>query len=145
MAEYHKPVPVPDEQSAAIWDAARLHLFVIERCRTCGWYSHPPEMVCPNCQGVEFAFEQVSGRGRIKSWTVVRHGFVDGFEDDIPYVNVIVELEEQVGLYFLATLSGGSDADISWDAQVEVTFDDVTPEVTLPKFRIVEARVNDGF
>ena len=138
MAEYRKPVPVPDERSSAIWEAAREHRLVIQRCQGCGWYSHPPEAVCPNCRGIEFAFDAVTGRGKIKSWNVMRHGFVDGFEEDIPYVNVIVELDEQRGLYLLATLVDGADARIAWEAPVEVVFDDVTPEVTLPKFRLVK-------
>ncbi len=133
---YAKPIPVPDERSAPFWSAARRHRLAIQRCQSCRAYAHPPEIVCPRCQHVEFAFEEVSGRGRVKAWTIMRQPFAPGFGEEVPFVNAIVELEEQPWLNIMATLVDGADARIAYDDPVQVVFEDVTPEVTLPKFRL---------
>ena len=56
-----------------------------------------------------------------------------GFAAEVPYAVVVVELEE--GGRILSNLIGCPMRDIAIGMPVEVVFDDVTPEVTLPKFR----------
>ena len=55
------------------------------------------------------------------------------FEDDLPYNVTIVELEE--GPRLLTNLVEIDNADIRPGLSVEVVWDDVTEEITLPKFR----------
>ncbi len=64
---------------------------------------------------------------------------VQGFEGS-PWVNVVVELDEQAGLLFYATLDGDlADSRLQLGAPVEVVFKDVTPEVSLPYFKLVSS------
>jgi hypothetical protein len=56
-----------------------------------------------------------------------------GFRPDVPYVLAIVELEE--GPRLTTNIVGCEPSDVRVDMPVEVAFDDVTPEVTLVKFR----------
>jgi len=51
---------------------------------------------------------------------------------------VVVELEE--GARLVSNLVGCPAGDVTPGLPVEVVFDDVTPEVTLPKFRPRAAR-----
>lgn len=138
MADYAKPIPVPDEATEGFWQAAKEHRLAFQRCQHCGYYFHPPAIVCSNCRAYEpsFAWATVSGRGKVKSWVTYRDALVGGFEADIPWVNVLVELEEQPGLIFLATLADGAGAPLRHGAPVEVTFRDITPDVTLPMFKL---------
>ena len=69
----------------------------------------------------------------------MRDAFIPSFRGDIPWVIVTVELEEQKGLRMIARLMDGPKATVSLDAPVEVVFEDVTPEVTLPQFRLRKA------
>lgn len=139
MAEYGKPIPIPDELTAPFWEAAKDHTLAIQRCVACGFYNHPPVVFCPRCNAREpdFRFEPVSGRGTIRSWVVVRDSLVKGFEDRVPWVNVLVELEEQPDLFFFASLLDGAEASLRLGAPVEVVYQDITPEVTLPQIRLV--------
>ena len=90
-------MPVPDEQSAPYWQAAAEH--VLRRGAVLGVRSaHPsPGLVCPHCGSTEpeFDFTPVRGRGVGRSWTVVRQSFLPGFDGDVPFVLVDVELVEQ--------------------------------------------------
>ena len=76
---------------------------------------------------------RLSGRGSVYSWIVVHRPQYPAFAADAPYNAVIVELEEGPRLH-------GNLVDCAADAihigmPVEVVFDKVNDEVTLPKFR----------
>ena len=55
-----------------------------------------------------------------------------GFEKDLPYVVAIVELEE--GPHILTNIVCCSPDEVQCDMQVELTWDDITEEFSLPKF-----------
>ena len=74
-----------------------------------------------------------SGRGRLYSWIVVRHPIPrEIYAGEVPYVVALVDLEEGVRI---ATNMTCAPEDLTGDMPVEVVFDDVTPELTLPRFR----------
>lgn len=134
-----KPVPVPDAVSEGFWQAAARHVLAIQRCAACGWYAYPPDVICVNCLSPErsFRYEPVSGRGRLRSWTVTHDAFLPGFRPDAPYVVADVELDEQPGLRMVAQLDGATGRRLSLGAPVEVVFDDVADGVAVPRFRLV--------
>jgi hypothetical protein len=132
-----KPLPAPDELSQPFWDAAKQHKLVIQCCQKCGYFNHPPRPACDACQSQQFHFEPVSGRGTIYSFTVMHQPNIAGFEDQIPYVNILVELEEQPLLLMVANLPGSERDKIRIGGRVEAYFEDVDVDVTLPQFRLV--------
>jgi uncharacterized OB-fold protein len=78
-------------------------------------------------------WSQVSGRGTIHSYTVVRRAPGPAFAADVPYAVVLVELVE--GPRMLSNLVSAEVDAIRIGDPVEVVFDAVTDEVTLPRFR----------
>lgn len=139
MAEYTKPLPIPDESTEEFWQNARAHRLVFQRCQSCQAFAHPPVGFCDHCHDLanpSFAFEPVSGRGTIVNWTVMYDPMVTGFGKEEPWVNVLVRMDEQDDLMFMATLEDGRSAGLALNAPVEVTFKDVTPNVTIPYFRL---------
>jgi len=56
-----------------------------------------------------------------------------GFAAEVPYALVVIELEE--GARLVSNLVGCPVGAIAIGMPVEAVFEDVTPEVTLPKFR----------
>ncbi|MBT4428497.1 MAG: OB-fold domain-containing protein, partial [Rhodospirillaceae bacterium] len=66
-------------------------------------------------------------------WTVVHKEWFAAFRDDLPYNAAQIELEE--GPRLTANLVGVDNEKISVGMQVEVTFDDVTADVTLLRFQ----------
>ena len=58
---------------------------------------------------------------------------IPAFAGDAPYAPVVVELEE--GVRMVSWIVDCDPDDIEMGMPVEVVFDDVTTEVTLPKFR----------
>ena len=133
-----RPVPVPDERSQGYWDAAADHVLAVARCSVCGKFSIPPDVVCQHCHSTEpdFTFVPVSGRGVVRSWTVMHQSFVPGFDDLVPFVLVDVELEEQAELRTIGRLLDGPDAPLAIGAPVVVAFEDVAPGTSVPAFAL---------
>ena len=135
-----RPLPVPDERSAPYWAAAATHVLVIARCSVCGNLTHPPDTVCPHCHSSDpgWVFEPVSGRGAVRSWTVMRQSALPGFDADLPFVLVDVELVEQPELRLIGRLLDGPGAPLRLGAPVSVAFEDVADGVAVPAFVLGE-------
>ena len=128
-----KPLPLPDIDSAPYWDAARAHRFVAQRCADCGTLLFPPKARCPACLTSALAWVDLSGRGTIYTFCVAHMDLIPGFTP--PYVVAVVELEDQPGLRVTANIVDCPVERVRIGLPVEVTFEDRTPERTLPQFR----------
>ena len=135
MADYTKPLPVIEKWNAPYWQAAKRHEFVGQRCRTCGYVHLPPGPVCTNCLSDDQDWIQLSGKGTINSYGVYHQQWHPGFTDDIPYNVALIELAE--GPLIISQVIGCENDALACGLAVAVTFDDVTPEITLPKFRLL--------
>ena len=136
MTSSPRPLPVPDEQSAPFWTAAAEHVLTVARCSRCGAFAIPVDVVCDRCHSTQpdYVFEPVSGRGAIRSWSVIRQSFLPGFDDDLPFVLVDVELEEQADLRMIARLLDGPDAPLRTGSRVRAAFEDVGSGTSVPAF-----------
>jgi uncharacterized OB-fold protein len=131
-----RPLPMPDEHSAPYWEAAARHVLALARCSRCRSYVIPPGQTCPHCRTTDprFVFEQVSGQGRVRSWTVMRRSFLPGLSAEVPFVLVDVELAEQAELRLIGRLLDGPDVRLRVGDRVTAAFEDVAPGVAVPAF-----------
>jgi len=130
---YDKPLPTPSPESRPFWDGAKAHRLMVQKCTGCARHWHPPSVLCPGCGGRDFSWVESSGKGRVFSFVTYHRLYNKGWKDELPYVVAVVELEE--GARLLSNVIGIDPAEITCDMAVEVAFDDVTEDVTLPKFR----------
>ena len=128
-----KPLPQMTREMAPFWEAARRHQLIVQRCRACGAYRFPARDLCSRCLSREAEWAPVSGRGTVFSYAVMHQVYHPGFAAEVPYAVVVVELEE--GARLVSNLVDGPPGEIEIGMPVEVVFEDVAPEVTLPKFR----------
>jgi uncharacterized OB-fold protein len=133
-----RPLPIADESSAPFWAAAAEHVLTVARCARCAALTMPPDAVCPNCHSTDpgFTFTPVSGRGIVRSWTVVRQAFLPGFDDDVPFVLVDVELVEQAELRLIGRLLDGAATELHIGDAVVVGFEEPAPSVAVPAFEL---------
>jgi uncharacterized OB-fold protein len=132
-----KPLPAIDDLTRPFWQAAARQQLVIQCCQKCGYFNHPPQFVCDACLSQRLEFVSVSGRGTIYSYTIMHQPNVAGFEKEIPYINILVELDEQPRLFMVSYLPLSEQSKIRIGGRVEVTFEKINDEVTLPQFRVV--------
>ena len=130
---YAKPLPHIDEENRPWWEAAQRHELSIQKCRDCGDLRFHPRALCTSCMSSSTEWVKCSGKGKIYTFTVTNQNGSAGFRDALPYVLAWVDLEE--GVRILTNIVDCPPAQVKIDQRVEVVFDDVTPDVTLVKFR----------
>ena len=136
-----KPVPVPGDLDSPYWEAAREGRLMVQRCTSCRRYSHPPTMICPRCGSEDMAWVAVSGRGTVHSFTIARQSTTRGFQDELPYVVVLIGLEEDPDALVLTNLVGDVDLDkLDIGDPVTVTFE-ARGEMVVPQFQLAGGHV----
>jgi uncharacterized OB-fold protein len=89
--------------------------------------------MCPKCYSTDIPYVELSGRGTLYSYGIVRQPFHVSFVDDVPYVVASVELEEQQDLRLISSLAGIAPEDAKIGMPLEVVFEDRDPQ-TVPLF-----------
>jgi hypothetical protein len=137
MSATAKAIPVPTDRDRPYWDGAREGKLVLQRCSNCQLYSSRPRVICPKCHGSEFEWSPVSGRGIIHSYGIARQTTAPGFGDELPYVVVHVQIEEEPTCYMSTNLLVDEDEYDTLDIGLEVVveFED-RGDVTVPQFRL---------
>src|SRR5579863_4188347 len=130
---YTKPLPHIDEESRPFYEALQRHELYIQKCRDCGDLRYHPRALCTNCLSSRTEWLKVSGAGKIYAFTVTYQNQAAGFRESLPYVMAWVELNE--GVKMLSNIVDCPPEQVKIGMPVEVVFEDVTPEVTLTKFR----------
>jgi uncharacterized OB-fold protein len=133
--QYQKPLPAITSLNQPYWDALKRRELRMQRCDQCGRVWFPPSPLCPSCWSRQFTWTRLSGRGRVNSWVVFHQAYFKSYEGEVPYNVAEVELDE--GPRVLTNLAGIANDQIHGGLLVEVTFEDVTNEVTLAKFKPV--------
>jgi uncharacterized OB-fold protein len=82
------------------------------KCCACGAITVPPKMACRQCAGLDMEVVEVKGSGKIRTFTTVFVG-AEGRESEVPYVLVIVELEE--GPWLMGNLEGVDPKTVSME------------------------------
>jgi uncharacterized OB-fold protein len=134
MAEYNKPLPKPDPVTKPYWDSVKAHAMQIQKCNDTDQYFFYPRGISPFTGSTNISWEEVSGRGEIYAFTILptQRSAWPGFE--APYVVAMVELEEGPKLMTNIVNVEADPEHISVGMPVKVFYDDVTDEITLPKF-----------
>ena len=135
MEDKLKPIPVVNTCDKPFWEATREEKLINQKCDDCGAKVFYPRMFCPECLSDKLSWIQSSGKGTVYSYTVVESNSPSSFIGDIPYVVAIVRMEE--GVQMCSNIIGCNPYDVKCDMPVEVVFEKLNEEFTLPKFRPV--------
>ena len=103
-----------------------------------GQLRFPAHDLCSKCNSTASRWVPVSGRGEVFSFNIMHQIYHPGFASQVPYAVVVVELEE--GCKFVSNLLGVKPHDIKCGMPVEVTFEKLSDEVSMPKFRLRAAK-----
>ena len=133
MNEASRPLPRPTPDTKPYWEGCKRHELRLPFCTQCQLFFFYPRVFCPRCLSWAIEWRQASGRGKLYTFAIQYRPQAPGFKP--PYVTAIVELEE--GPRMLTNLVGiePDPEKIRCDMPVEVVFEDVSEEITLPMFR----------
>jgi uncharacterized OB-fold protein len=125
-------LPAITDLNRPFWEGAAAGVLRLQRCAGCGHVRYPISAHCPVCLASEATWEPMSGRGTALSYTRFHRAYHPAWEERVPYVVVLVQLDEGPRLF--STLAGGDALEV--DDPVEFVFvPDPSGSVTLPLVR----------
>jgi uncharacterized OB-fold protein len=130
------PRPAVNALTLPFFEAAREHRLIVHRCSSCHAYRHPPRPICPFCHSFDASWQEVDGRGRLFTWSVVHQQFHPATAEILPYVVAVVELDGTDGTRFTSNVVEASPEDLRVGRPVEVVWEDMDAHLTLPRFRL---------
>jgi uncharacterized OB-fold protein len=133
-----KPVPVPDPASAPFFDGALRDRLMLLRCRHCATFMSPTAYLrtprrprCVACFSAELDWSPASGRATLYSFAVMHQRYDEAFET--PYNIAVIETEE--GVRLTSQVVGCDNDRLRIGMPLEVTFERMSEDVAVPKFR----------
>lgn len=134
--ELERPLPQPiTPESKPFWDGLREGKLMLPKCGDCSRVFFYPRIVCPQCQSRNVGWIQGTGRGKLYSFEIAYQTISKAFKVKPPYVLAMVELDE--GARMLSNLINvePDPKKIRCDMPVEIVYQKLTDEVTLPLFQ----------
>jgi uncharacterized protein len=133
MKMFPRPLPSPNALTEPYWQAAHAHELKLPRCEACAKFHFYPRTLCPHCGSTKLAWQNVSGKAEVYSFTVVHRAPSKGFAESVPYVVAVVALDE--GPHLMTRLTQMEPQSVHIGLRVKVDFERQDDETTLPVFR----------
>ena len=127
---YEKPLPTPDDNTQPWFDALREHKLLLQYFPSADHYQYPYSDRCTKDWSTDWEWREAAGTGEVYTWGRMHQLYHPSWKEEIPYILAVVELDE--GPRMQTTIVNADDIHVGM--RVQVYFDDVTDEVTLPKF-----------
>ncbi len=132
---YSKPLPTPQVESDVYWQKAKEHELWLRSCNSCGNAYFYPRDISPCCFSRDTEWVQASGKATLYTYAIVERAPHPGFVGDVPFVTAIVELDEGPTMPTNIVIDNPTPENLVVGMPLEVVFEDVTDEITLPKFK----------
>ena len=128
-----KPLPVLEGFAKEFYEGCQRGELLFQCCGRCDAWRHVPRELCAECGSWEWSWKASSGRGKVFTWTVIARPLHPAFAEDVPLAAVVVELEE--GVRILSHVIDCPPEELEMEMPVEVSFESITEDITLPRFR----------
>jgi uncharacterized OB-fold protein len=131
-----RPLPHPvTPEAKPYWDGAREGKLMLPRCEACGKPFFYPRVLCPACGSRAITWIQATGRGRLHSFEIAHQILNKAFTVRPPVVLAMVELDEGPRLLTNLVNVEPDPGAIRCEMPVEVVFEKLTDEISLPMFQ----------
>lgn len=135
-----KPAPQINATTQPFWDAAKKGELRMQKCADCGHIRFPIGPVCTSCLSDKADWVKLSGRGTVLSHLVFHRAYSPAWKEHVPYSVAMVQLPE--GPRMFTDIVDPERRYIDEDLvgrTVEVWFDAVEGDVTVPRFKVAES------
>jgi uncharacterized OB-fold protein len=126
-------LPSIDFETRPFWDGLKERKFLLRHCNACGRDHYYPRPFCPTCWSDDVSWKEASGRGKLYTYSIVHVNDLPPFNERVPYVAAIVELDE--GPRVMTNIEGVPFEELRADMAVTVDFRAISDDVTIPVFR----------
>jgi uncharacterized OB-fold protein len=128
------PDPPVTDLTRPFWAGAQAGELRLQRCTQCGHIRYPVSTICPRCLAGSAEWTPMSGRGTVQSYVVFERAYHEAWQDRVPYVVALVELDE--GPVFLTNVVGVPLSQVRVGQRVTAVFEirSASAEAALPQF-----------
>ena len=129
-----KPLPALDDPvTAPFWREAAHERLSFQKCSVCGYLRWPPAALCPECWSPAAEWTPVEQTGEVWSFGVYERAFDPAFEDELPYVVALVQLD--AGPRLISNVVDVDPAAMTVGMRVTAVFEPFADGAALVKFR----------
>lgn len=128
-----RPLPQTTGLAGEFYAFCKARELRFQRCTDCSAWRHVPRERCGECGSSRWSWERSGGHGRIFTWVVATRPMHPAFASGPPVAPVVVEMDE--GVRLVSNVLDCPPEQLAVGMPVEVVFEDVTTDVTLPFFR----------
>jgi uncharacterized OB-fold protein len=117
--------PLPDRQdvdTGTFWTGTDEGRLQVKHCANCQHDHWPPRLGCPYCGSDKVDWTDIEPLGEIYSWTVIHRSQTPGFDTDVPYAVVLVELAGAEGVRMVGNLVDCTPDKLKAGLKVEAVF-----------------------
>ncbi|MGD9300144.1 MAG: enoyl-CoA hydratase-related protein [Desulfobacterales bacterium] len=139
MPNNQKPIPVIQPWTREFWKATKKGDLLVQHCHDCNSNIFFPKKVCPECWSGNLDWRVASGKAKVYTYTIMRDMVEPKFMGDLPYVIAMVELDE--GIRMTTRIVNCNPDDVEIGMKVEVVFEEVSPECSLPMFQPADEKL----
>ncbi|MES2096550.1 Zn-ribbon domain-containing OB-fold protein [Sphingomonas sp. TF3] len=125
-------LPTIEAETRPFWDALRQGVLMLGRCDSCARIHYYPRPMCPHCWSEAVTLVPAGGRGTLYTWSTVFVNDLPPFNAKLPYIAAQVDLDE--GVRVTTIITGAAPEDLSIGMPVEVGFEAISDDVTIPVF-----------
>ena len=130
-----RPLPAITPETLHFWEGTRTGELRLQKCSACNHVYFPPRPFCPQCASPDVSVFRASGRATLHSY-VIHHRPVPGFTP--PYAIAVVELDEGPRMMSNIVDCPQTPEALELDMKLEVAFEKLDDNITLPLFRPVK-------
>jgi uncharacterized OB-fold protein len=127
-----RPLPAITPETKHFWEGTQAGELRLQKCAACMHVYFPPRPFCPRCAAQDVQVFRASGRATLYSY-VIHHRPTPGFTP--PYSIAVVQLEEGPRMMTNIVDSEQTPEALQLDMPLEVAFERLTDEISLPLFR----------
>ncbi|MFC7516739.1 Zn-ribbon domain-containing OB-fold protein [Herbaspirillum sp. GCM10030257] len=134
MTQTQRPLPQPTKITQPYWDAAKENRLIVQECTHCKTRQFYPREFCISCLSEDVKWIECSGKGTVYTYTINRRAANAAMNDLVPYVVAAIDLDE--GVRMMANIVDSPIEAVKIGSRVQVCFEKVSDEITLPQFRL---------
>lgn len=121
-----RPLPKPTPTTRFFWDAAKEGKLALQYDPVARRYQFWPRANSTRTGKRNLQWRVVSGKGTVYSYTLT-HVPTPGFQDRVPYLVGLVELDEKVRI--IGNIVNVDPADVKIGMRVQVTFEKLSDDI----------------
>jgi uncharacterized protein len=128
-------VPTTTPETQPFWEAANDGVFLLQKCPDCGKFQYHYRTLCSHCWSDQVEDYPSRGHGEVWSYSVVYRNKTPGYEQKVPYVVGVVELEG--GVKVISNIITPDPESVTFGTAVEVAFAKTDAGQAIPLFKVI--------